>query len=99
MSTLEGKCIALLERRQGGEFATLVERLGGVPVSAPAIDEVACHDDFNAFMDGLVNRRFSLAVFLNGAGTATLLAEARRRARLGDALSALRQLTIACRGA
>lgn len=98
MDTLNGRRIALLERRHGGEFAALVERFGGVAVSAPAIEEVVSHDDFLAFMDGLVGRRFSLAIFLNGVGLTTLLAEAARRGRLHDALHALRGLTIACRG-
>jgi len=97
--SLDGKRIALLERRQSDEFVQLVRQLGGEPIAAPAINEVACHDDFNTFIDGLIGRRFSLAVFLNGAGPITLLAEAERRGRLTDALAALRQLTIACRGA
>jgi uroporphyrinogen-III synthase len=99
MLPLGGRRIALLERRHRDEFATLVHKLGGEPVSAPAMDEVACHDDFNAFMDGLIGHRFSLAVFLSGAGVATLLVEADRRGRLSEAVAALRQLSIACRGA
>ena len=99
MSTLNGRRIALLESRLSHEIATLVQRLGGVPISAPAMDEVACHDDFNVFIDGLAGRRFSLAIFLTGIGTGTLLAEAERRGRLHEAVASLRQTTIACRGA
>jgi uroporphyrinogen-III synthase len=98
MNALKGRRIALLERRHGGEFAALVEQLGGVAVSAPAIEEVVSHDDYHAFLDGLVGRRFSLAIFLNGVGLDTLLTEATRRGRLQDALHALRGTTIACRG-
>ncbi len=99
MVTLDGRKIALLETRHSQEIAALVHRLGGIPIVAPAVDEVACHDDFHTFMDGLVHRRFSIAVFLSTAGPATLLAEAERRGRLSEALDALRQLSIACRGA
>ena len=99
MATLRGRRIALLESRLSHEIATLVQRLGGVPITAPALDEVPCHDDFNVFMDGLARRRFSLAIFLTGTGTRTLLAEAERRGRLNDAVAALSQTTIACRGA
>lgn len=99
MPTLQGRRIALLESRHGDEFATLVHRLGGVPVCAPAIDAVPCHNDFHTFLEGLTQRRFSLAIFLTGEGTATLLDEAKRRGRLSDALDALRQLRVACRGA
>ena len=77
----------------------LVHRLGGVPVQAPTVGEVPCHDDFRRFADGLTERRFSLAIFLSGSGAATLLEEARLRGRLHEVAAALKQLTIACRGA
>ena len=99
MSSLGGRRIALLERRSRDEIATLVNRLGGVAICAPAVDEVPCHDDFNVFFDGVTGRRFSLAIFLSGAGTLALLAEADRRGRLVEAVTALREMTIACRGA
>src|SRR5258706_3925634 len=98
MSPLDGRKIALLESRHSQEIASLVQQLGGVPVSAPAVDEVVCHDDFNTFFDGLAERRFSIAILLSGAGTAALLAEAERRRRLAEVVGALRQLSIACRG-
>lgn len=99
MPTLSGQTIALLENRHSHDLATLVRRLGGCPISAPAVEEIPCHDDFTQFIDGLAGRRFSLAVFLNGAGLETLMEEASRRGRLADALDALRQMRIACRGA
>jgi uroporphyrinogen-III synthase len=99
MGALAGRKIALLEHRHRDELAALVRDLGGVPVSAPAIGEVACHDDLGTFIDGLADHRFSIAVFLSGAGPATLLAEAERRGRLRPVLDALRHVTIACRGA
>jgi uroporphyrinogen-III synthase len=98
MGTLCGRTIALLESRRSREFASLVHELGGVPVSAPAVDEVACYDDFNSFFDGLARRQFSIAVLLNGASTSTLLEEATRRGRLSDVVHTLRGVTIACRG-
>jgi uroporphyrinogen-III synthase len=99
MAALNSRRIALLESRHGNDFATLVRRLGGVPVSAPAVDEVPCHDDFNTFVDGLTERRFSLAIFQTGTGIKTLCDEAERRGRLAQVIDALRQTTIACRGA
>jgi uroporphyrinogen-III synthase len=99
MPSLNGRRIALLESRFSQEIATLVQRLGGESVTAPAMDEVPCHNDFNIFIDGLSGRRFSLAIFLTGTGTRTLLDEAARRGRLNEAIAVLHQLTIACRGA
>lgn len=88
----------MLESRRREEIATLVRRLGGVPLSAPTVTEIPRFDDFGIFMEGLAGRRFSLSIFLSGVGTATLLAEAERRGRLTEATSVLRQMTIACRG-
>jgi len=98
MGTLYGRTIALLESRRSREFASLVHELGGVAVSAPAVDEVACYDDFNSFFDGLARRQFSIAILLSGASTSTLLEEARRRGRLPEVVRTLREMTIACRG-
>jgi uroporphyrinogen-III synthase len=99
MGTLAGRKIALLEHRHREELATLVERLGGVPISAPAVGEIASHDDLRTFVDGVTDRRFSIAVFLSGAGPAMLLAEAERRGRRMEIVTALRQVMIASRGA
>jgi uroporphyrinogen-III synthase len=99
MVTLNGRTIAILASRQSQELAALVQQLGGIAVTAPAMDEVECHDDFNAFFDGLAARRFSIAIFLSGAGASGLLREAERRGRLSEMLAALRQLSVATRGA
>jgi uroporphyrinogen-III synthase len=96
---LNGKRIALLERRQHREFALLVEKLGGVPVIAPAMDEVVSLDDYHTFIDGLLDGRFSIAILLSGVGFVTLMKEVERRGRLHPVLDALRQLTLVCRGA
>ena len=98
MGTRRGRTIALLENRHRREFASLVHDLDGVTVRAPAVDEVACYDDFNSFFDGLARRRFSIAVLLSGASTSTLLDEAGRRGCLAEIVRALREVTIACRG-
>jgi uroporphyrinogen-III synthase len=96
---LDGRRIALLERRHHREFASLVEKLGGVPVIAPAMDEVVSLDDYHTFVNGLRDGRFSIAVLLSGVGFLTLMKEVERRGRLHPVLDALRQLTFVCRGA
>lgn len=98
MPSFSGRTIALLESRLSDEIATLVRRLGGVPLVAPSLVEVPRLDDFNIFIEGLAARRYSLAIFLTGVGATTVLAEAERRGRLAEATAALQQLTIACRG-
>jgi uroporphyrinogen-III synthase len=95
---LDNRTIALLESRRSAELASLVRRLGGIPMSAPAVVEVPRLDDFRTFIDGLTQRRFSLAIFLTGVGVTTLLDEAGRRKCKDEAIRALRETTIAVRG-
>ncbi|MGE0705356.1 MAG: uroporphyrinogen-III synthase [Vicinamibacterales bacterium] len=99
MSRLDNRTIGLLESRHGEELSTLVRRLGGIPMSAPAVVEVPRLDDFRTFIDGLTQRRFSLAIFLTGVGVTTLLDEAGRRGCRDEAVKALKETTIAVRGA
>jgi uroporphyrinogen-III synthase len=95
---LTGRRIALLESRLGADIATLVKRLGGVPVAAPSVREVRRTDDLDAFVDGVTRRRFALTVFQTGAGAATLLQEADQAGRLPQVLEGLRATIVACRG-
>ena len=81
-----------------GELSDLVRRFGGVPYSAQAVREVPRLDQVPALIDALSEGRFSIVVFLTGAGVTALLQEAERLGRLEEALSALRAATIACRG-
>jgi uroporphyrinogen-III synthase len=81
-----------------GELSDLVLRFGGVPYSAQAVREVPCLEQVPALIDALSERRFSIVVFLTGAGVMALLREAERLGRLEETLTALRATTIACRG-
>lgn len=96
---LHGRHIVLLERRHRDEFAGLIQRMGGVPIVAPALDEVISLDDYQTFVDGLAGGRFSIAVLLSGAGLTALLREADRRGQLRPALDALRASVLVSRGA
>lgn len=95
---MTGRRIALLESRAGDDIATLVRRLGGIPVSSPAVREVPRGDDMDAFVDGVIGGRFALAVFQTGAGASALLREADARGRLSDVLGGLSRIVVACRG-
>lgn len=98
MSSLKGSRVALLEARMSGELSDLVRRFGGVPCAAPAVREVPRLEQVPALIDALSEGRFSLVVFLTGAGVMALMREAERLGRLEEALTALRAITIACRG-
>jgi len=96
--TLSGATIALLESRMSEELAALVRGLGGTPINAPAVREVPRPGDVGTFIEGLAARRFSVAIFLTGAGATALFQEAERRGQLAEAVAVLQQMTIACRG-
>ena len=81
-----------------GELSALVRRFGGVPVAAPAVREVPRLEQVPALIDALSEGRFSLVVFLTGVGVMALMCEAERLGRLEETLTALRAITIACRG-
>jgi len=95
---LADRRIGLLESRLSADIATLVTRLGGIPVAAPSVREVARPDDVEAFVDGAIERRFAVAIFQTGVGAAALFREAERRGRLREVLDGLGAATVACRG-
>jgi uroporphyrinogen-III synthase len=95
---LSNRRIAVLESRLGADIATLVKRLGGLPIAAPSVREVPRGDDVAAFVDGVVADRFALAVFQTGAGATTLIRDAEALGRIEEVLAGLRRLTVACRG-
>ena len=81
-----------------GEMSALIERCGGVPCSAPAVRELPRLEQVPSIVDALSAGRFSIAVFLTGVGVTTLLREAERLGRLEETLTALRMMTVVCRG-
>jgi len=98
MNSLRNMRVAVLESRLGGELGELVRRLGGVPITAPAVREVPRLDEVVTFLDSLEIGRFSVVVLLTGAGATVLLREAERRGRLSEVIGALGRTTTVCRG-
>ena len=98
MRTLSGRTVALLEGRQSGELADMVARLGGTPVSAPAVRERPTTIDAGPMLDAPHRRRVSYAIVLTGAGATALFTEAERRGRLDEVRQAMAALTIISRG-
>lgn len=100
MVGFKGACIALLEARMSSELADLIRRHGGEPYGVPAVREVAldCGQEVDTFIDNLVKSSLDMVVFLTGAGVTALFREAEQLGRLAELLTALRGITIVCRG-
>ena len=98
MRPLEGRLVALLESRMSDEIAAMVRRLGGEPVSAPAVREVPRLEEVAAHVMQLAAGDYQVAIFLTGVGAAALFREAENLGQLPAALRALETMTVACRG-
>ena len=100
MSLLDGARIGLLEARLSSELAELVRREGGEPVCAPSVAEAAVNvtPQLPALIDDFTCGRTTLAVFLTGAGTTSLLDQARAAGSYEPLVAVLRAATNVCRG-
>src|SRR5579859_4780984 len=66
--------VVAFESRQAKEMATLIERLGGVPLVAPSMREVPLEENPAAyeFAEKLFAGRLDVVIFMTGVGTRTL---------------------------
>lgn len=95
-----GCVVVTFENRRGREMATLIERYGGRPLVAPALQEVPLESNgpVLAFAADLVARRVDALVLLTGVGFRALW-EAMTASHPEEVLlAALRRIPIAARG-
>jgi uroporphyrinogen-III synthase len=97
---LRGQKIALLEARLGSETAALVRRLGGEPVSVPALREepLPSGPAVASFLDRLDRGELAFVVLQTGVGVSALAHEAERLGRRQDLVSGLGSVGIVSRG-
>lgn len=71
---MQDKVVAILETRTGEHLAQLIARQGGLPMPAPALEEVpdVDLDRLAALAAGSEARPFSMAIFQTGVGTRAL---------------------------
>jgi uroporphyrinogen-III synthase len=98
MRTLSGRAVALLEGRQSVELAAMVARLGGTPISAPAVRERPKEQDVGPLLHRVIEGAFPCAIVLTGAGASALFGEAERRSLLSQVRDAMERMTLVCRG-
>jgi uroporphyrinogen-III synthase len=92
--------VALLEARLASEAAALVRRLGGEPLSVPALREQPAADAsaVSAFLDRMKERELACVVVQTGVGVAALASEAERLGRRAELLAGLAATALLSRG-
>ncbi|GHO84006.1 uroporphyrinogen-III synthase [Dictyobacter formicarum] len=92
--------IAVLEARMSDEMADLIRRNGGTAWSAPAVREtvVNASKPVAAFIDRLIAGDVFLVIFFTGVGVKALLQEADQLGRRDELVTALRGVSVICRG-
>jgi uroporphyrinogen-III synthase len=98
MRPLEGRVVALLESRKSEDIAEMVRRLGGEPVSAPAVREVPRLEEVAEQVRRLADGAYRVVIFLTGVGGTTLFREAEKLGVLPQVLQTIQNMTVACRG-
>lgn len=98
MRPLDGQRIGLLESRKADDVASMVRRMGGIPICAPSVREVPRDADVQPVLTRLVDDDFALVVLLTAAASDALLLDATRHGVLSAVVAALQRTTVACRG-
>lgn len=100
MSALKGKRIAILEARMSSELASLIQRLGGEVIQAPALKEASIDAaaEVNELIERLKTQAIAYVVVQTGVGVAGLLNEAEKLHRKGELIALLQAATVIARG-
>lgn len=100
MASLKGKTIAITEARRATELGTLVTKFGGVPYSAPAVQEVPRRDRRPALavLDRIVQGQVAMIVFLTGVGARAFFTMAAEHGARDGLAKALEGMTVVARG-
>lgn len=98
--TFKDARIVVVEARMSSEMADLIRRQGGHSFSVPVVRETAVDSaqPVSTFIDHLSDSSIQTVVFFTGVGIKALISEAEHLQRLQELLSALRNVTVVCRG-
>jgi len=96
----DGLCVAIFEHRLAGQMGSLIERLGGVVRSAPAVRElpVPQSPDAAAFAEDLLAGRYHMVILPTGRGARALMRVMERLHPRAALLDALGKVTTVVRG-
>ncbi len=97
---MKGRVVGILEARAGEHLAQLIARRGGVPLSAPALEEIPDVDQraIAALLDGWPASPFKLVIFQTGVGTKALFQCTDALGRSGELVRLLATATVVVRG-
>jgi uroporphyrinogen-III synthase len=98
--SLRGKTIAITESRRAQELSALITKLGGVPLSAPALVEVPRRDRGPALaaLRRICRDEVAAIVFMTGVGARAFLALATEDGSREALLAALGRILVVVRG-
>ncbi len=97
---MKSKVVAILETRTGEHLAELISRRGGIPMRAPALEEVPDVDsgELAAQLEGWTAQPFTMAIFQTGVGTRALLEATDRLGSTPALMRMLERAAIVVRG-
>lgn len=98
-ASLNGSVIAYVEARMRSEMGSLIERHGGVPYSAPVLQEVYLTDspEVQQLVKDVCTGSVDVVVLLTGVGTQALVEAADAMGRKEEFLRCLEQRTVIAR--
>ena len=99
VASLNGKTLAFVEARMPEEMASLIQRHGGVPYSAPVMQEVYLKDspEVHQLIDDICAGKVDAMVLLTGAGTNALIQTAAGMGKEQEFIKCLDQRTVIAR--
>lgn len=99
-STFGGLCVLALESRRAREIAKLIANLGGVPIVAPSVREVALESNQEAleFARKLAASEVDMVVFTTGVGVKALVSAVEKVCSRDELARYLNGVVIVARG-
>jgi uroporphyrinogen-III synthase len=99
-SILSGRAVIALLEASPSELSSLLEAHDAISIAVPAVSEALYQEleEVRCLIDELASGRFEVALFMSGSAVSALFECAHEVGRRGDLVSALRSLTITCRG-
>ena len=99
-ASFNGLCVLALESRRSREIAKLIENLGGVPIVAPSVREVALDSNQEAleFARDLCAGRVDMAIFTTGVGVRALASAIENVCSREELARRLNEIVVVARG-